>query len=41
MPEVIERVLAAGQTVGAFEVEDDWVDVGQREHLALAREGGQ
>jgi dTDP-glucose pyrophosphorylase len=41
MPEVIERVLAAGQAVGAFEVEDDWVDVGQREHLALAREGGQ
>jgi dTDP-glucose pyrophosphorylase len=39
MPELIERVLARGDTVGAFEVEDDWVDVGQREQLALAREG--
>jgi dTDP-glucose pyrophosphorylase len=40
MPEVIWRVLALGQHVGAFEVEDDWVDVGQREQLARAREGG-
>jgi dTDP-glucose pyrophosphorylase len=40
MPELIERVLASGQTVGAFEVEDDWVDVGQREQLTRAREGG-
>lgn len=40
MPDVIERVLAAGDPVGAFEVEDDWVDVGQRDQLMRAREGG-
>jgi dTDP-glucose pyrophosphorylase len=39
MPEVIDRVLARGEPVGAFEVEDDWVDVGQRDQLARAREG--
>ncbi len=40
MPELIGRVLARGEPVGAFEVEDDWVDVGQRDQLARAREGG-
>jgi hypothetical protein len=29
-----------GVVGGAFEIEDDWVDVGQREQLARAREGG-
>jgi dTDP-glucose pyrophosphorylase len=40
MPELVGRLLELGQPVGAFEVEDDWVDVGQREQLARAREGG-
>jgi len=40
MPELISQVLALGEPVGAFEVEDDWVDVGQREELARTREGG-
>ena len=39
MPEVIDRILVAGGRVGAFEVEDDWVDIGQRDQLARAREG--
>jgi hypothetical protein len=25
--------------VGAFEIEDEWIDVGQREQLAAARSG--
>jgi dTDP-glucose pyrophosphorylase len=40
MPALIERLLADGRPVGAFEIEDDWIDVGQREQLAQAREGG-
>lgn len=40
MPELIGRVLASGEAVGAFEVQDDWVDVGQRDQLVRAREGG-
>jgi NDP-sugar pyrophosphorylase family protein len=39
MPELIGRALAHGEPVGAFEIEDDWVDVGQREQLSRAREG--
>jgi dTDP-glucose pyrophosphorylase len=39
MPELIGRVLGRGEPVGAFEVEDDWVDVGQRDQLVRAREG--
>jgi dTDP-glucose pyrophosphorylase len=39
MPDVLARVLERGATVGAFEIEDDWVDVGQREQLTRAREG--
>lgn len=37
MPELISRVLELGDPVGAFDVGDDWVDVGQREQLARAR----
>lgn len=40
MPGLIERLLDRGDPVGAFEIEDDWVDVGQREQLARVREGG-
>jgi dTDP-glucose pyrophosphorylase len=39
MPELIEDALARGEAVGAFEVEDDWVDVGQRDQLERVREG--
>jgi dTDP-glucose pyrophosphorylase len=40
MPDLIARILSRGEPVGAFEVEDDWVDVGQRDELVRAREGG-
>ncbi len=40
MPELVGRVLGRGEPVGAFEVEDDWVDIGHRDQLARAREGG-
>lgn len=40
MPAVVERLLADGARVGAFEIDEDWIDVGQREQLARAREGG-
>jgi dTDP-glucose pyrophosphorylase len=37
MPDIIERLLLDGGTVGAFEVEDDWTDIGQRDQLIRAR----
>jgi NDP-sugar pyrophosphorylase family protein len=40
MPDVIAGALAADLRVGAFEIEDDWVDIGQREQLVRARSGG-
>lgn len=40
MPDLIATALADGRPVGAFEIEDDWVDVGQREQLVRARGGG-
>lgn len=40
MPDLIGAALDAGRRVGAFEIEDDWVDVGQREQLVAARSGG-
>ena len=36
-PDLIEGLLAEGEPVGAFEIEDEWIDVGQREQLAAAR----
>ena len=36
-PDLIADLLAAGEPVGAFEIEDEWIDVGQREQLAAAR----
>jgi dTDP-glucose pyrophosphorylase len=39
MPQVVEELIANGRRVGAFEVEGDWLDVGQRDQLDLAREG--
>ena len=40
MPDLIGELLDAGQPVGAFEIEDDWIDVGQRDQLDQARSGG-
>lgn len=40
MPDLIAEVLRRGEPVGAFEIHDDWIDVGQREQLDLARRGG-
>lgn len=37
MPDLISDAIARGETVGAFEIEDDWIDVGQRELLDRAR----
>jgi dTDP-glucose pyrophosphorylase len=39
MLDVLARVIDRDETVGAFEVDDDWLDVGQREQLRRAREG--
>lgn len=36
-PDLIADLLADGAPVGAFEIEDEWIDVGQREQLAAAR----
>ncbi|MFZ4764496.1 MAG: nucleotidyltransferase family protein [Roseimicrobium sp.] len=36
---LFEDCLQRGEHLGAFEVEEDWIDVGQREQLRLAREG--
>ena len=40
MPDLIGDALDRGERVGAFEIEDDWIDVGQREQLERARGGG-
>jgi len=34
---LFEMLLKQGQTVAAFEVDDDWIDVGQKEQLASAQ----
>jgi dTDP-glucose pyrophosphorylase len=39
MPALIDRLLVDGYRIGAFEIEDDWIDVGQRDQLDRAREG--
>ena len=36
---LFERCLELEERVGAFEIEDDWMDVGQREQLRAARQG--
>ena len=40
MPDLVAGALERGEKVGAFEIEDDWIDVGQREQLVRARGGG-
>jgi NDP-sugar pyrophosphorylase family protein len=39
VPDLLEDCLARGEHVRAFEIEADWIDVGQRDQLRLAREG--
>jgi dTDP-glucose pyrophosphorylase len=39
MPDLVNGALERGEPVGAFEIEDDWIDVGQREQLDRARRG--
>jgi len=36
---LFEECILRGDSLGAYEIEDDWIDVGQREQLQLAREG--
>lgn len=39
MTELINDLIISGKRVGTFELHDDWIDVGQKESLSLAREG--
>lgn len=39
MPQLLDESLRRGETVRAFEIVDDWIDVGQRDQLRQAREG--
>jgi dTDP-glucose pyrophosphorylase len=39
MPDFIRRLQGRGRTVRVFEVDDDWIDVGLRDQLDLARRG--
>lgn len=36
---LLDESLRRNETIAAFEIEDDWIDVGQREQLRRAREG--
>ena len=40
MTDLVDDALTRGEPIGAFTIEDDWIDVGQREQLVRAREGG-
>lgn len=39
MPELISRAMQTGASIGAWEIEDDWLDVGQHDQLERARGG--
>ncbi len=39
MPDLIGDALERGEPIGAFEIEGDWIDVGQRDQLERARGG--
>lgn len=39
LPDIIEGAMSSGQEVRAFEIDDDWIDVGQRDQLRQARGG--
>jgi dTDP-glucose pyrophosphorylase len=38
-PDILGDAIDRGEFVGAFEIEDEWLDVGHREQLTKAREG--
>jgi NDP-sugar pyrophosphorylase family protein len=40
MPTILEQRIANGGVVRAFEIKDDWIDVGQRDQLSQAQRGG-
>jgi dTDP-glucose pyrophosphorylase len=40
MPALVDRLLEAGEPVGAFDIDEDWIDVGHRDQLARAQDGG-
>jgi dTDP-glucose pyrophosphorylase len=37
LPQLFDDCLRRGETVGGYEIVDDWIDVGQREQLSQAR----
>jgi dTDP-glucose pyrophosphorylase len=37
MTSLLEGLIKDGRTLGAFEIEEDWIDVGQGEQLTMAR----
>ena len=37
LPDLVGDAIDRGESVGAFEIDDDWIDVGQREQLDRAR----
>ena len=37
--DLFEDCLGSGEPIAAFEIEDDWIDVGQQDQLRQAREG--
>lgn len=37
MPTLLEQLIESGRTVGAFEIHEDWIDVGRSEDLDRAR----
>jgi dTDP-glucose pyrophosphorylase/CBS domain-containing protein len=39
VPDILSGAMNRGEDVRAFEIDDDWIDVGQREHLDQARGG--
>lgn len=39
VPDIIGGAITRGEDVRAFEIDDDWIDVGQREQLSEARGG--
>jgi dTDP-glucose pyrophosphorylase len=40
MPDLVGDALERGEPIGAFTIDDDWIDVGQREQLDQARGEG-
>jgi len=40
LPALVEECIERGETVGAFPIEEDWIDVGHPKELRLARGEG-